>query len=203
MKNLLRKGRDWLVGFWPKGGFYALTALCLACVAALVLAARHRAGTVNPAPPAPSPAVVNRSMDESIQQVQPASPLAWPVSWRDILTPRSPQELVWWEALGAYQVHEGIDIAAVKGEAVLAAMDGRVTAAYEDPLLGYTVELTHQQNILTRYANLSTLRQVQVGQQVRRGEAIGAVGDSAAAESAMASHLHFEAYRNGEWLDLP
>lgn len=201
--KFLRKAKDWCIHFWPKGGFYALAALCLALVAALALTARHRMSAPNPALPAPSPAAVNQSMDETLEKVQPVSPLAWPVSGRDILTPRSPQALVWWEALGTYQTHDGVDIAAVLGEAVLAAMDGRVTAAYEDPLLGYTVELTHSKDILTRYANLSTLRQVQVGQQVRQGEAIGAVGNSAAAESAAAPHLHFEAYQGGEWLDLP
>lgn len=201
--KFLHKAKDWIAGFWPRGGFYALTALGLVLVAALMLAARHRLSAANPVIPAPSPAPVTHSLDQPLQPAQPASPLAWPVSGREILTPRSPEELVWWEALGAYQTHEGIDIAAVMGEAVLAAMNGRVTAAYQDPLLGYTVEITHQQDILTRYANLSTLRQVQVGQQVRQGEIIGAVGDSAAAESAAPPHLHFEAYQGSEWLDLP
>lgn len=202
--EFLEKAKKWLVSFWPKGGFYLLTALCVACVGAMALAARGRLLAPGPAPAAtPTPAAVARSLDETLSQAQAPSPLSWPVSGREILAPHSPQELIWSDTLNAYQAHSGVDIAAVKGEMVMAAMDGRVTAAYADPLLGYTVELTHQDGITTRYANLSTLRLVSAGQQVRKGEAIGAVGESAAGESALSAHLHFEAYRDGRWLALP
>lgn len=198
------KARKWMISFWPKGGFYLLTALCVACVGTLAYAARQRALAPTPAPlPAPTPAAVSQSLDETLGQVQAPSPLSWPVSGREVLTPHSPQELVWSDTLNRYETHSGVDIAAVKGEVVLAAMDGRVTAAYADPLLGYTVELSHEDGVSTRYANLSTLRLVSAGQQVRQGEQIGAVGDSALSESGMNAHLHFEAYQNGQWLALP
>ena len=202
--KFLDKARKWLISFWPKGGFYLLTALCVVCVGTLAYAARQRALAPAPAPlPAPTPAAVSQSLDETLGEAQDQSPLGWPVSGREVLTPHSPQELIWSDTLNAYQTHTGVDISAVKGEVVTAAMDGRVTAAYADPLLGYTVELAHEDGVATRYANLSTLRLVSAGQQVKRGEQIGAVGDSASAESGMSAHLHFEAYQNGEWLPLP
>lgn len=93
------------------------------------------------------------------------------------------------------RMHAGIDLAAIKGTPVLAAASGQViTAAYE---FGYgnTVVIEHNQKYKTRYAHLDEIF-VRPGRVVRRGEKIGAVGDTGfvQAEGNSASHLHFEVY---------
>ncbi|MEG1858563.1 MAG: M23 family metallopeptidase, partial [Pseudoflavonifractor sp.] len=42
------------------------------------------------------------------------------------------------------------------------------------------------------YSNLAAVPTVEAGDRVAAGDIIGAVGDTAKAESAVASHLHFE-----------
>ena len=43
-----------------------------------------------------------------------------------------------------YRVHCGIDIAADAGTEVLAAADGEITGVFYDPMMGQTVEITHE-----------------------------------------------------------
>ena len=95
--------------------------------------------------------------------------------------------------LGEWRVHTGIDIACDEGAGVFASEAGVVTAIYSDPMLGYTVEITHSGELKTRYSNLaSDVGSLKVGDEVCLGDKIGVVGDSAISEIAEEPHLHFE-----------
>ena len=72
-------------------------------------------------------------------------------------------------------------------------MTGVQTCALPISLLGYTVEITHKDDIKTRYSNLSSdVGDLKVGDEVARGDKIGVVGDSSLSELAEEPHLHFE-----------
>lgn len=95
--------------------------------------------------------------------------------------------------LGEWRVHTGIDIACEEGASVFASEAGVVSAIYSDPMLGYTVEITHKNDLKTRYSNLSSeSSSLKVGDTVALGDRIGAVGDSSLSELAEEPHLHFE-----------
>lgn len=98
------------------------------------------------------------------------------------------------DTLEEWRVHTGIDISAEDGAPVVAAADGMVSAIYDDPMLGRTVEVTHTQNIKTVYSNLTVedAAFISVGDYVERGDRIGTVGDTSISELADESHLHFE-----------
>ena len=98
------------------------------------------------------------------------------------------------DTLDEWRVHTGIDISAADGAEVLAAADGMISAIYDDPMLGRTVEVTHTQNIKTVYSNLTVedAAFISVGDYVERGDRIGTVGDTSISELADESHLHFE-----------
>jgi len=85
-------------------------------------------------------------------------------------------------------VHDGIDISAPAGTPVLAAADGEVI--YSDSLRGYgnVIILRHRGGYATVYAHNRT-NDVRDGQRVRRGDVIGAVGDTGRTTGA---NLHFE-----------
>ena len=51
------------------------------------------------------------------------------------------------------------------------------------------------------YSNLSAQPTVESGDSVETGTVIGTVGDTAIAESGLASHLHLEVSLNGELVD--
>lgn len=67
----------------------------------------------------------------------------------------------------------------------------------EDPLLGATVVLEHDDGYRTTYANLADKPDVAAGDQVNAGAVIGTVGTTAAAE-ADTPHLHFAVSRDGK-----
>ena len=98
------------------------------------------------------------------------------------------------DTLEEWRVHTGIDISTDETAAVVAAADGIVTAMYDDALLGRTVEITHTSNVKTVYSNLSIedAAFIKVGDEVRRGDRIGTVGDTSISELADEPHLHFE-----------
>ena len=90
-----------------------------------------------------------------------------------------------------WRVHNGIDIAAEAGTTVCAAADGTVYTIFEDDAMGHTVVIRHNGGYVTQYSSLSEDIAVSVGDQVKAGQAIGAVGSSALLETAVGDHVHF------------
>ena len=76
--------------------------------------------------------------------------------------------------------HDGVDIAAAEGDAVLAACAGTVSSITDDPLMGTTVVIQHSGGYETTYANLQAEPAVETGDTVSAGQTIGAVGTTAA-----------------------
>ena len=111
-----------------------------------------------------------------------------------VLTTHDLSSPVYSATLGEWRVHAGVDISAENGAPVYAAEDGKISRVYNDPLLGFTVEITHSGNFKSRYSNLDAKDSglVTVGAEVKSGDRIGTVGDSSISELAKEPHLHFE-----------
>lgn len=92
--------------------------------------------------------------------------------------------------------HSGIDLAAVVGTSVQAVGDGTVAFAGKQGAYGNLVVINHPKGYQTRYAQLASLR-VKTGQPVKRGAAIGTVGQSGS-PSLKQPHLHFEVRSNSK-----
>ncbi|MEM7100829.1 MAG: peptidoglycan DD-metalloendopeptidase family protein [Pseudomonadota bacterium] len=91
--------------------------------------------------------------------------------------------------------HRGIDYAAPKGTPILAAGDGKVTAASKTKPNGNYVVIQHGEQFVTKYLHLSKFaRGVKRGAKVKQGQVIGYVG---ATGWATAPHLHYEFLVNG------
>ena len=106
--------------------------------------------------------------------------------------------LVYSNTMEDYRTHNGIDIVATLGEGVMAAADGIVKEVYEHPMMGNTVVIAHEGDTVSVYQNLADEIPVSVGDSVKSGEVIGAIGDSAIIEIAEEPHLHFEIMVSGE-----
>ena len=102
------------------------------------------------------------------------------------------------EKWNAEKGHYGIDIAAPDGEAVKAAYDGTVIAAFWDVETGYNLVLQHNDNLITVYKHCGKLLKKN-GTFVKSGEAIALVGSTG--ELSSGPHLHFELWKNGMSLD--
>ena len=118
-----------------------------------------------------------------------------------VLTVFAVDELVYSETFADWRTHDGIDIAADAGTTVLAASSGTVLAVQNDDMMGTTVVIDHGDGYQTTYANLQAKPTVEAGETVSAGQIIGAVGTTAAAESAQGPHLHFSVALNGDIVD--
>ena len=98
-------------------------------------------------------------------------------------------------------MHTGIDIKAEQSTPVKAMAAGKVTDIRNDSMWGTTVTITHEDGVISYYANLKSAVPVTVGQKVKLGDVIGNVGQTAEIEQAEESHLHFGVQKDGEWID--
>lgn len=118
-----------------------------------------------------------------------AIPAIWPVHGR--LTAGFGQRMDPFSGEEAF--HPGIDIADAVGTDVMATGDGLVIEAEPDAGYGRSILIDHGDGITTRYAHLSRIFVV-VGEQVKQGEIIGAIGVSG---RTTGPHLHYEVRIHG------
>lgn len=69
----------------------------------------------------------------------------------EVLTAFSVDQLLYNETLDDWRTHDGVDIAAAEGDAVLAACAGTVSSITDDPLMGTTVVIQHSGGYETTY----------------------------------------------------
>lgn len=100
-----------------------------------------------------------------------------------------------------WRTHNGVDIAAAEGTPVKACASGTVTDVSVDDMYGQQITIDHGNGIKSRYANLSSQVNVKKGQEVKVGDTIGSIGETAQAEIAVTPHLHFEMTKNGKQVD--
>jgi murein DD-endopeptidase MepM/ murein hydrolase activator NlpD len=119
-----------------------------------------------------------------------AQPSLWPVDGR-LMGPFGQRTDPFSEE--GSEFHKGVDISAPAGTPVLATADGIVIHSEWSNGYGRLVVIDHGGGIQTYYAHLSRFY-AQTGQEVRRGEFVGAVGSSG---RVTAPHLHYEVRLGG------
>ena len=86
--------------------------------------------------------------------------------------------------------HHGLDLVAPNGSPIMAAQDGIVGYIGWLGPYGRTVEISHEEGMITRYGHLRAWAPgLKTGQPIGLGEIIGQVGASG---QATGPHLHFE-----------
>lgn len=98
--------------------------------------------------------------------------------------------------LGIQQFHNGLDMAAPGGSAILAAYDGDVVAAAYSSSMGNYIMIDHGSGLYTIYMHCSALY-VSKGQAVTKGQNIAAVGSTG---RSTGNHLHFSVRLNGNYV---
>ena len=89
--------------------------------------------------------------------------------------------------------HTGLDIATSTGTPISVVADGTVTCAEYSGAYGNLVKVSHGNGVETWYAHTSKMY-VKVGQEVKAGDIIAAVGSTG---NSTGAHLHFEIRING------
>lgn len=118
----------------------------------------------------------------------------WPTNNTRVVT--SPYGERWCPFHG-YESHNGADIDAARGSAVLAAKSGRVIQAGWNGGYGISVMIAHDDGITTLYGHMDGCS-VSVGQTVSQGETIGICGNTGNSSGA---HIHYTMYKNGGTID--
>ena len=177
------------------------TVIAILCITAIVVGIVSAASRTKDVPKVENPPMENPPVGDSgnsenppLEDTKPEPKLSFisPVSGT-VSKNHSLEMPVFSLTLGEWRVHTGIDIACEEGAGVFASEAGVVSGIYSDPMLGYTVEITHANDIKTRYSNLaSDVASLKVGDTVALGDKIGVVGDSSVSELAEEPHLHFE-----------
>ena len=89
---------------------------------------------------------------------------------------------------GGGAMHSGLDFRGPRGAPIHAAAAGRVSFVGVKSGYGNTVEISHGNGLMTRYAHMSRFN-AKVGQKVDAAEVIGAIGSTG---RSTGPHLHFE-----------
>lgn len=150
--------------------------------------------------PKETPDETTTEADDSETGLFFSNPKTMPVTG-EIINPYSNGELVKSVTLDVWKTHDGADIAAEQGSAVASCMKGTVTEIKNDPLWGVCVIIDHGDGVNGHYYGLAETLNVKAGQEVKMGEIIGQVGDTAEIECKLDSHLHFGITNNGSWVD--
>lgn len=99
--------------------------------------------------------------------------------------------------LGRPAMHTGLDFRAATGDPVRATANGKVVSSGWAGGYGRMVEIDHGNGLSTRYGHMSEIH-VKVGDTIRIGQVIGAVGSTG---RSTGPHLHYETRIDGEAVD--
>ena len=130
------------------------------------------------------------------QPLKTASPVAG-----ETVSPYAMDCLSYNQTTRDWRIHNGVDIAAEAGTPVCAAADGTVYTIYDDETMGQTVVIRHDGGYVTKYSSLGADPAVEVGDEVKLGQTIGSVGNTALMESALGDHVHFSVTCDGKPMD--
>lgn len=95
-------------------------------------------------------------------------------------------------------VHQGVDIYASRGTAVIAPVAGSIMSINNSPVSGNYVKVRGDDGYTYFYAHLDSVHSgLARGQRVGQGDYLGGVGNTGNA-SGTSTHLHFEVRKNGK-----
>ena len=98
---------------------------------------------------------------------------------------------------GKKQFHKGVDIPGKLGSDIVSVADGVVVRSENSSHYGWLVEIDHGDSYTTLYSH-NRKNLVEVGETVKKGQAIGEIGSSG---RSTGPHVHFEVHKKGKVID--
>jgi len=213
MGKQIRRIKAWLVDY----AYLVTLGAVIAVIAASAMYTRHiqaqqaehiaaaadapeTAQTPQPTqPPAATPLPTIAPLQVRYAALNANAGTVWPAEG-EVLRAYDAQNLVFWEALGSYGVHTGLDIAGEAGGPVRCAADGVVASSVRDELWGWRVRVDQTDGRQALYAGMETV-DVIAGQNVTRGQQLGLMMDTVPCEAELGAHVHMELRRDGTLQD--
>lgn len=108
--------------------------------------------------------------------------------------------LVYNATLKQWEAHKSVDLLVAEGTNVYACLDGTVASVTESYLAGTTIEITHNNGLVTKYSSLGKDVNVKVGDAIKSGQKLG-VASTCASSSDLGTHLRFQVLKDGKLVD--
>jgi murein DD-endopeptidase MepM/ murein hydrolase activator NlpD len=148
---------------------------------------------------------LNEVMDDYGKQIEKDTSITEKVDLKSMNVPLTGEvikefaldNLVYFDAIGEWRVHKGLDIKPKDTLMIESAFKGTVEKVSQTELSGTEIIIDHGNNTKTVYNNLSSSK-VAVGDIVEKGQIIGNVGKCSSIESGEGPHLHFEIIVDGK-----
>jgi stage II sporulation protein Q len=146
--------------------------------------------------------------DDAVPAAAKAETLGWPVSNKDSLeltmeffdvnASNEDNQAAMVEYGDTFTPHTGVDLSSPDQAPfdVLAAMSGTVTRVDQVPIVGYVIEIEHEDGLSTLYQSLDNV-QVSKGDAVKKGDKLATAGRNEL-EQELGTHLHFEVWKDGK-----
>jgi len=143
-----------------------------------------------------------KAPDNALAVTAPAETMQWPVKDKNAVSVSLPfydsnasaeaRQAAMIEYGDTLSPHVGLDLKAKDGQTfdVVASLSGKVTAVEQNPVVGYLVEVTHSNGLVTVYQSLSDV-QVTKGADVKQGDVLAKAGRNEL-EREEGVHVHFE-----------
>ncbi len=147
-----------------------------------------------------SPNLKDSSQIDIEEEVSIKENMAMPVIGNLVLA-FADDHLVYHKTLEQWGTHKGIDIQAKEGAPVKAALDGEVVEVTNDTIMGISIVIRHEDELLTIYSNLSTDAMVKPGEKVKKGQTISGVGKTASIKVLEGPLLHFQVLKDDKFVN--
>ena len=147
--------------------------------------------------------IQSKSLDEIVilakekEKMLAAIPAILPVKLLDLTRMASGYKWRMHPILKIRKFHKGMDFTAPTGTPIYASGNGKVIRSSRSATYGRVVYINHGYGYTTIYAHMSKIK-AKRGQNVKRGDLIGYVGNTGRSVSA---HLHYEVHKNGKALN--
>ena len=106
--------------------------------------------------------------------------------------------VVYNQTLGLYSGHKAIDFSAEADAQVSVVYDGVIESITTGKLEGVTLTVDHGNGLKTVYNSIEVNEDLQVGQSLKKGDALGVVSTNNRTEYKDGAHLHFEVLEDGK-----
>lgn len=147
--------------------------------------------------------IQSKSLDEIVilakekEKMLASIPAILPVKLVDLTRMASGYKWRMHPILKIRKFHKGMDFTAPTGTPIYASGNGKVIRSSRSATYGRVVYIEHGYGYTTIYAHMSKIK-AKRGQNVKRGDLIGYVGNTGRSVSA---HLHYEVRKNGKALN--
>ncbi len=142
----------------------------------------------------------NKSKDDNQNTEATKEELIIFPSGHEIIKNFSDVNPVYSKTLSDWRIHTGTDFKAENGSIVKSMNSGIVTDVFNDPSLGMTIVIEHDQGFVSYYSGLGDTVMVKKDDRVTTGQDIGSIND-VPAEISDGPHLHLGIKKDGNWVD--